>query len=74
MACIMKLYLQVFQVDTPLLNFINAEIKILLETFMSKFVKGREIEDADNPLKIAKLNALESVNHEAASEIDIGLE
>ena len=41
---------------------------------MRKFVKGREIEAADTPFKIAKLNTLEKANHVAASEIYIGFE
>ena len=40
---------------------------------MRTFVKGREVEAADIPFQIAKMNVLEMFNHVAASEIDIGL-
>ena len=41
---------------------------------MRKFVKGREIGAADTPFKIAELNALETANHVALSEIDTRFE
>ena len=40
--------------------------------FNDKALKGRDIKDTGTPFKIAKLDALETANHMAASEIDIG--
>ena len=40
---------------------------------MGKFVKTKELEAADTPLKISKVNVLAIENHVAASDIDVGL-
>ena len=37
---------------------------------MGKFVKREEVQAADTPLKLAKLDVLETANHVVASEID----
>ena len=55
-----------FWEDAVLLPSITTEIKMLLDTLVSKFVKGREIEAADTHFKIAKVNAIETANHVAA--------
>ena len=39
---------------------------------MAKFVKRQELEAADSPYKIAKLNVLHTASHVAPSDIDIG--
>ena len=39
---------------------------------MGKFVKRQELEAAGTPLKIPKVNLLETVSHMAASQIDMG--
>ena len=39
---------------------------------MGKFVKGQELEAAGTPLKISKINVLETVDHVAASLSDVG--
>ena len=44
----------------------------MLETLMGKFVKTQELEAADTPLKISKLNVLAIENNVAASDIDVG--
>ena len=71
-ASIMKPYLQVFQSDAPLLPFVTSELHALLQTLMGKFVKRQELEAADSPSKIAKLNVSHAVSHVAPADIDIG--
>ena len=71
-AAIMKPYLQVFQSDAPLLPFVTSELHALLQTLMGKFVKREELEAADSPYKIAKLNVSHAASHVTPSEIDIG--
>ena len=71
-AAIMKPYLQVFQSDAPLLPFVTSELHALLQTLMGKFVKREELEAADSPYKIAKLNVSHTASHVTPSEIDIG--
>ena len=39
---------------------------------MGKFVKRQELEAAGTPLKMSKVYVLETVNHMAASQIDVG--
>ena len=39
---------------------------------MGKFVKRQELEAAGTPLKISKVSVLETVNHVAASQTDVG--
>ena len=39
---------------------------------MEKFVKRQECEAAGFPLKISKLNVMETINHVAVSQIDVG--
>ena len=39
---------------------------------MGKFVKRQELEAVGTPLKISKINVLETINHVAASQIDVG--
>ena len=70
-ASIMKPYLQVFQSDAPVLPFVTSELHALLQTLMGKFVKRQELEAADSPYKIAKLNVLHAASHVAPSDIDI---
>ena len=52
----MKPHLQMFQADVPLMPVITTEIKMLLETLMRRFVKGREMEATNTSLKIGKIN------------------
>ena len=40
---------------------------------MGKFVKRQELEAADSPYKIAKLNVSHAASHLAPSDIDIGI-
>ena len=68
----MKPYLQVSQSDAPLLPFVTSELHALLQTLMGKFVKRQELEAADSPYKIAKLNVSLAARHVAPSDIDIG--
>ena len=68
----MRPFLQIFQLDDPLLPFITSELQTLLHTLMGKFVKRSELEGADSTYKIAKLNVLEAATHVVLSEIDIG--
>ena len=42
------------------------------ETLMGKFVKRHKLEAAGTPLKISKVSVLETVNHTASSQIDVG--
>ena len=71
-ASIMKPYLQVFQSDAPLLPFVTSELHALLQTLMGKFVKKQELEAADSPYKIAKLNVSHAASRVTPSDIDIG--
>ena len=71
-AAIMKPYLQMFQSDAPLLPFVTSELHALLQTLMGKFVKREELEAANSPYKIAKLNVSHAASHVTPSEIDIG--
>ena len=71
-AVSLKPYLEIFQSDAPLLPFITSELQVMLETLMEKFVKRQELEAPGTPLKISKVNLLETVNHVAASQIDVG--
>ena len=70
-AVILKPYLEIFQSDAPLMLFITSELQVMIETLMGKFVK-RQLETAGTPLKISKVNVLETVNHVAASQIVVG--
>ena len=72
LASIMKPYLQMFPGRCSTVALSHQSNKKMLETSMRKFVKGREIEAADTPFKIAKLNTLKTATHVATSEIDIG--
>ena len=68
----MKPCLQVFQSDAPLLPFVTSELHALLQTLMGKFVKRQQLEAADSPYKIAKLNVSHAASHVAPSGIGIG--
>ena len=65
-------YLQKFQGDAPLLPFTAPEGTVLLETLMQKFIKQSEIQAANCPVKIAKLNVMETGIHVAHSDVDVG--
>ena len=68
----MRPYLQAFQSDTPLLPFVTSELHALLQTVMGRFVKRQELEAADSPYTIAKLNVSHAASHVAPSDTDIG--
>ena len=53
-ATIMMPYLQKFQGNTPLVNFMTTEVNVVLETLMQKFTKQSELQSAHSPAKIAK--------------------
>ena len=55
----------------PLLPFVTTELHALLQTLMGEFVK-RQLEAADSPYNIAKLNVSHAASHVAPSDIDIG--
>ena len=61
-----------FQSDAQHLSFITSELQVMVEILMGKFVKRQELEAACTPLKISKINVLETVNHVATSQIDVG--
>ena len=65
-------YLQKFQLDAPLLPFVANEVTVLLETLMHKFVKQSELQEANTPAKIGRLNVMETAIHLAPSDIDVG--
>ena len=45
---------------------------VLLETLMPKFIKQSELQAANSPAKIAKLDVLETGIHLATAYIDVG--
>ena len=65
-------YLQKFQGNTPLVPFMTIEVTVLLETLMQKFIKQSELQTSNSPVKITKLNALETGIHLATADIDVG--
>ena len=69
---VMMPYLQKFQGDAPLLPFIATKVTVLLETLMQKFIKQSEMQAANSPVKIAKLNVMETGIHVAPSDVDVG--
>ena len=71
-ASILMPYLQKFQSDAPLLPFVANEVTVLLETLMHKFVKQSELQEANTPAKIGRLNVMETAIHLAPSDIDVG--
>ena len=70
---IMIPYLQKFQGNARLVPFMTTEVTVLLEFLMQKFIKQSELQAANNPAKIAKLNVFETGIHLAAADIDVGL-
>ena len=71
-ASVMLPYLQVFQSDAPLRQFVISELHTLLETLMGKFVKRTELEKLDSPSKMVKFDVSPSQHHVAAKDIDVG--
>ena len=71
-ASVMMPYLQKFQGDAPLLPFTATKVTVLLETLMQKFIKQSEMQAANSPAKIAKLNFMEIGIHVAHSDVDGG--
>ena len=71
-ASILMPYLQKFQSDAPLLPFVANEVTVLLETLMHKFVKQSELQEANTPAKIGRLNVMETAIHLTPSDIDVG--
>ena len=65
-------YLQKFQGNALFVPFMTTEVTVLLETWMQKFIKQRELQAANRPAKLAKLNALETGIHLATADIDVG--
>ena len=50
----------------------STEVTALLETLMQKFIKQSELQAANSPVKIAKLNVLETAIHLSTADIDVG--
>ena len=50
----------------------TTEVTVLLEILLQKFIKQSELQVANSPAKIAKLNVLETSNHLAIADIDVG--
>ena len=48
------------------------EVTVLLETLMQNFIKQSELQAANSPTKIVKLNVLEIGIHLATADIDVG--
>ena len=71
-ATIMMPYLQTFQKNASLVPFMTIEVTVLLEILMQKFIKQSELQAANNPVKIAKLNVLETGIHLVTADIDVG--
>ena len=71
-ASVMMPYLKKFQGDAPLLPFTATEVTVLLETLTQKFIKQSEMQAANSPVKIAKLNVMETGIHVAPSDVDVG--
>ena len=71
-ASIMKPYLPSVSVRCTSVTLCSSELHALLQTLMGKFVKRQELEAADSPYKIAKLNVSRATSHVAPSDIDIG--
>ena len=71
-ASVMMPYLQKFQGDAQLLPFTATEVTVLLETLMQKFIKQSEIQAAKSPVKIAKLNVMETGIYVAPSDVNVG--
>ena len=66
-------YLQKFRGDAPLLPFTATEVTVLLETLMQKFIKQSEMQAANSPVKIAKLNVMDTGICVAPSDVDVGV-
>ena len=64
-------YLQKFQGDAPLLPFTATEVTVLLDILMQKFIKQSEMQAANSPLKISKLNVMETGIHLVPSDVDV---
>ena len=62
-------YLQKFQGNAPLVPIMTTEVTLLLETLMQKLKV--ELQAANSPAKIAKLNVLEIGIQLATADIDV---
>ena len=71
-ASVIMPYLQKFQRDALLLPFTATEETVLLETLMQKLIQQSEMQAANIPIKIAKLNIMETGIHVAPSDVDVG--
>ena len=52
----------------------TTELTVLLETLMQTFIKQSELQEAESPVKMAKLKALETGIHLAIADINVGFE
>ena len=64
-------YVEKFQADTLLLPFLTTELTVLLDILMRKFIKQSEMDKANSPAKMIKLNVGAPAIHVATLEVDI---
>ena len=64
-------YLQKFQGNASHVPFMTTEVTVLLGTLLQEFIKQSELQAANTPAKIAKLNVLETGIHSANADIDV---
>ena len=71
-ATVMQPFLKMFQADAPMLPFLTSEVVGLLTNLMQRFIKQSELEAANTPSKIARLDVTEAALYVKTADIDIG--
>ena len=71
-ATVMQPFLKMFQAHAPMLPFLTSEVVVLLTNLMQRFIRQSELEAANTPSKIARLDVTEAALYVKTADIDIG--
>ena len=71
-AKILKLFLEKFQTNAPMMPFLLNELQTILNTILGKFVKQSVLDAATSISKLAKIDVLKKDNLVKPKEVDTG--
>lgn len=71
-AKVLKPFLEKFQTESPMMPFMADELKIILFTLLSKFIKRYVLDSATTMAQLAKIDVYKDTNLVPAKKVDIG--
>lgn len=71
-AKVVKPFLQVYQSDNPLMPFISCDLKQILQSLYTKFVKAETLNDATTGIKLVELDIDKKENLKLPKDVEIG--